>query len=101
MQDPFEIPEDKPELDISPVESKAKKCLSMPEFEDYKRSYLEAKERMTDELIDLTRKFTSYYGADVSFYGMKVLRIITKIEALRALVEDVERDVRRQENGGM
>lgn len=86
---------------VDKVISQAKLCLTSKEFEKYRKAYEAAEAKMVANLISFTNGFMSLDSGDMSFYGAKVARMITKLSDLKALLDGVESDVRKGNQIGL
>lgn len=75
--------------------SSAKKCLSSPDFENYKKALEKAQASMLRQMIVFTHAFFMQEHADMAFYGAKMARMVTKLQDLTVLLDNVESDARK------
>jgi hypothetical protein len=81
-------PVDKTEEEITEAMARASKCLSMPEFKDYRTKFEAAEAGIIDELIVLSVNF----DGDTGKFGAKCLTKLTRLRDLRALLTAVNND---------
>lgn len=87
---------DEQERSLDRVVSRAKICLNNKDFEEYRKEFVKAEAKMIDSMISFTNIFMGQASGDMSFYGAKIARMITKLSDLRSLVDAVENDARKE-----
>ena len=76
--------------------SSAKVCVNNEDFKKYRIELAKAEEKMVKSMISFTNGFMSSINGDMSFYGAKMCRMITKLSDLRSLLDAVEVDIRKE-----
>jgi hypothetical protein len=80
--------EDKVEASVVEANARAQKCLSMPEFEVYRKRFEEVEASIVGELIALSANF----DGNIEGFGAKCLAKLTRLRTLRALLASVNSD---------
>lgn len=78
------------------VVSQAKACVNNPEFKEYRKAFVAAQEKMVAQMIQFTNTFMAQESGDMSFYGTKMVRMVTKLSDLKALLDAVDADIRKE-----
>lgn len=88
---------DEPKVSASITEANARaaKCLSMPEFEEYRKRFEKAEAGILDELIVMSVN----YDGDISKFGARCLAKLTRLRDLRALLTFVNADSQKGKPG--
>lgn len=73
----------------------ARKCLEAQDFKIYRVSYERTEASIVDALISYTKHFVENPGGDVTKYALTNVRLLTKLENLRFLLNSVQSDVRQ------
>ena len=98
FNDAFEAPEQIEEVKplIDRTISQAKKCVSLPDFEEYRKQLEKARDGMVNSMIIYTHSYMLQDSGDMAFYGAKMMRMVTKLQDLNALLSAVEGDLRKE-----
>lgn len=95
-EDAFKDPKD---LEVNMKESlaainkavlNAQKCLASEAFQEYKKSYLEAKDKILDAMLKYHNGFFLQSNQDLSAYAMNMCRFMQRVLDLRSLLVKVE-----------
>lgn len=74
---------------------RARKCLSTEDFRNYRLDYMKAEVKLLDALLKYNNFFHKNSTGDTSLYAMVVARYLTKLEALRSLLEVITKDAQK------
>lgn len=74
----------------------ARKCLTLQEFETYRREYEEAERKVLDDLIDYTQLYIQNPNGDVVKYAFTVVRLLTRLQDYRSLLKKVTNNAARK-----
>jgi len=85
--------EKKTEQTITEAGARAAKCLSMPEFKEYRDRFEAAEAGIVDELIVLSVNF----DGDMAKFGARCMSKLTRLRDLRALLTYVNNDKAKDE----
>lgn len=73
----------------------AKKCLSMPDFIEYRKTFERAEAGMVDTIISYTKSFVESEHGDTTKYALNMVRMVTRLQDFRHLLKSVETDAKR------
>jgi len=73
----------------------ARKCLQYPDFDIYRRDFKRAEDSMINAMIAYTKHSVENGNVTIEKYGMVMMRIVTKLEAYRALLVKVENNAKK------
>lgn len=98
-------PEDEATLKAKRTEAKSrvlevieagKSCLTHPNFKMYRERYEKAQASIVTAMILYTNDFFAKPDGDMALYGANMARFMTRITTLRALLGQVESDVKKE-----
>lgn len=79
---------------MSMVRDKARACLDLETFKLYRDSYHKAEASMIEAIINYNTYFFSLPDGNLDKYAVTVMRYLTKLQAMRSLLDVVEKDAR-------
>ncbi len=68
----------------------ARQCLELKDFKIFKEKYQDAEAKMVSTMISYTKNFVESANGDVNKYAITMVRLFTKLENLRYLLDTVE-----------
>jgi len=75
----------------------ARKCLTHEDFRLYRDAYIRTERASVNALILYTKNFVENPGGDINKYAITCMRLLTRIQDLRALLNNVDNDAKREE----
>lgn len=85
---------------IKAIGDLARKCLTHGDFHQYKEQYEKAYSGILDAMISYKTEFMSQANGDIAVYAMKLSCYLQKIQDLKLLIQQVERDTKKGVTNG-
>ena len=87
-------------LELKECAKRAKVALNTPECEAYRKKMVEVREQLIQSLVGYTNTAMQNDTIDITSYGVKVMRIVTRIQDMNLLLSEIEKDLRKEPRNG-